>query len=112
MTVLTPELIEELAKTTNGFYSWDYVSQLASRVIELEAEHRWIPVSERLPEEDGYYNIAFSISNAKNITDIYYFKSDSKCKWYSDIYCRSVATFFDTVSHWQNTIKPPESEEE
>jgi hypothetical protein len=88
------------------------IEELRERLGELEAERRWIPVSARLPEEDGYYNIAFSISNAKNITDIYYFKSDSKYKWYSDVYCRSVATFFDTVSHWQNTIKPPESEEE
>ena len=90
----------------------DEFDHAEERIEELEQERRWIPVSERLPEEDGYYNIAFSISNAKNITDIYYFKSDSKYKWYSDIYCRSVATFFDTVSHWQNTIKPPESEEE
>jgi hypothetical protein len=55
MIVLTPELIEELAKTTNGFYSWDYVSQLASRVIELEEERRWIPVSDFIAKKGGVY---------------------------------------------------------
>ena len=104
------------AEKQTGWVKWlesvnvHLFNEQSKRIEELEQERRWIPVSERMPEEDGYYNIAFSISNAKNITDIYYFKSDSKCKWYSDIYCRSVATFFDTVSHWQNTIKPPESE--
>ena len=31
------------------------VSTLLSRIAELEAERRWIPVSERLPETDGQY---------------------------------------------------------
>ena len=42
MKPLTPEFLEELSKTKNGFYSWDYVARLASRVIKLEAERRWI----------------------------------------------------------------------
>ena len=50
MKPLTPEYLEELSKTKNGFYSWDYVAGLATRVIELEGLLRWIPVTERLPE--------------------------------------------------------------
>jgi len=38
MKELTPEYLEELAQTTNGFYSWDYVAGLATRVIELECQ--------------------------------------------------------------------------
>ena len=53
MIVLTPELIEELAKTTNGFYSWDYVSQLANRVIELEEELNGV-VSDLTLQASGY----------------------------------------------------------
>ena len=30
-------------------------AKLEARVEELEAQHRWIPVSERLPEKSGYY---------------------------------------------------------
>ena len=31
---------------------------LNARIAELEAERRWIPVSERLPEKDGYYLVS------------------------------------------------------
>ena len=40
MKPLTPEYLKELAKARNGFYSWDYVAGLSTRVIELEAERR------------------------------------------------------------------------
>ena len=29
----------------------EYIEKLESRIVELEAKQRWIPVSERLPEE-------------------------------------------------------------
>ena len=47
MKPLTPEFLEELSKTKNGFYSWDYVARLASRVVELEQEE------ERVCEWEG-----------------------------------------------------------
>ena len=31
----------------------DYINSLESRIAELEAERHWIPVSERLPEENA-----------------------------------------------------------
>lgn len=31
---------------------------LKLHIAELEAERRWIPVSERLPEKDGYYLVS------------------------------------------------------
>ena len=63
MIVLTPELIEELAKTTNGFYSWDYVSQLARRVIELEAEKEQVCEWEYTKEKDTEYSTLETYKN-------------------------------------------------
>ena len=34
------------------------IQKLNARIAELEAERRWIPVSERLPEKDGYYLVS------------------------------------------------------
>lgn len=39
MVELTPELIIELSKTRNGFYSWDYVAGLAAWILGVEAEN-------------------------------------------------------------------------
>ena len=46
-----------------------------------EAVQRWIPCSERLPNESGWYVI--SVVGFENITDVSYFYSD-EAKW-SDI---------------------------
>lgn len=119
MTEFTPEwiakvrlsshLIEPPAAEVIGELL-DEIQRLQSRVQELEAGQRWIPVSERLPEEDGYYYVAFTLSGAKYVTDIYYFKSDSKHKWYKDVSCRNIATFFDTVTHWTKRPQTPKEE--
>lgn len=34
------------------------LARLNERIAELEAAQRWIPVSERLPEKDGYYLVS------------------------------------------------------
>jgi len=46
MVELTPELIKDLSKTRNGFYSWDYVAGLAVWILGVEAEN------ERLAKEN------------------------------------------------------------
>ena len=101
MIVLTQELIEELANTENGFYSWDYVSQLARRVIELEEERRWIPVSERLPEDTMIYDVA--------IAD-YEYSWTGSCvfgKWIGESGKAILG-----VTHWKYRHQPPEREGE
>jgi len=46
--------------------------QLKARIAELEAQLRWIPVSERLPEEDGEYLIFWQCKHGKGIEiDVY-----------------------------------------
>jgi hypothetical protein len=107
---LSSHLIEPPAAEVIGELL-DEIQRLQSRIAELEAEQRWIPVSERLPEEDDYYYVAFSLSNMKNLTDIYYFKSDSKFKWFKDLFCRDIALFFDTVTHWKKQSQPPKMED-
>lgn len=39
MVELTPELIKDLSKTRNGFYSWDYVAGLAVWILGVEANN-------------------------------------------------------------------------
>jgi hypothetical protein len=45
--------LEALVNVSEGLYERIY--EQAARIAELEAERRWIPVSERLPETDGQY---------------------------------------------------------
>lgn len=49
--------IEELKAYHHGFtgYAGDFQQTIDNAIKALEQEPRWIPVSERLPEENGYY---------------------------------------------------------
>ena len=87
------------------------IENFRTRVQELEQERRWIAVSTRLPEEEDYYYVLFTLSGAEYVSDIYYFKPDTKYKWYQDCYCRKIATFFDTVTHWTTRPQPPKEGE-
>jgi len=60
---------EDLAKSWNTRPLED---ALQARIAELEAQLRWIPVSERLPEEDGEYLIFWQCKHGKGIEiDVY-----------------------------------------
>ncbi len=87
------------------------ISRLQARVQEFEQERRWIPTSERLPKDDGYYYVAFLISGKKYMTDIYYFKLNSEHKWYRDNVHFDVATFYDAVVYWTIRPQPPKDGE-
>ena len=52
-----PQLNVDLAQASmNAYNSESNVVKLTARIAELEAASRWIPVEERLPEEDSALN--------------------------------------------------------
>ena len=71
------------------------------RIEELQAERRWIPVSERLPEEDGYYIIAWKSSTWEKG------KLFSIQQFYKKEY-----GFNTKIKYWQPIPQPPEREGE
>lgn len=80
------------------------IERLRKRIAELEAERRWIPVSERLPEEDDNYLILAFIdgigeyySVAQYIEGFFFDEYDNKT---------------NDVDFWYPLPKPPESEGE
>ena len=103
------ELITSQAMTIDRLLG--EIGRLQKRVNGLEQERRWIPVSERLPENDSYYYVAFLVSGKKYITDIYYFKLNSEHKWYSNNVHFDIATFFDRVAYWTTRPQPPKDAE-
>lgn len=71
------------------------------RIAELEAERRWIPVSERLPERDGFYLV---LENVNQVAGYYHW-----CKvfgWNTD----GGRTNIQSVTHWMPLPEPPEVE--
>ena len=72
---------------------------LKSRIAELEAERRWIPVSERLPED---------------LQSIIVFTKDRKTYIirFLELYGREgFGSLSDIVTHWMPLPESPESEE-
>lgn len=80
------------------------------RIAELEEQQRWIPVSERLPEKDDYYSVAFRLPSNLYITDVYYYISATEYKWFTRNDAYRIATFFDRVTHWRPKPQPPKEE--
>ena len=75
--------------------SLEQYNDMAERLAELEwklgeAEQRWIPCSERLPNESGWYVI--SVVGFENITDVSYFYSD-EAKWSDVSHTQSVVAW-------------------
>ena len=106
---LDADMMITMADNSKGYI--DMIIELQARIKELEQERQWIPTSERLPKDDGYYYVAFLISGKKYMTDIYYFKSNSVFKWYRDNVHFDVATFYDMVAYWTTRPQPPKDAE-
>jgi len=103
---LNRKIANALGKKINENWSDipEIVVQLKQRIAELEQERRWIPVSERLPEEDDNYLILAFIdgigeyySVAQYIEGFFFDEYDNKT---------------NDVDFWYPLPKPPESEGE
>ena len=79
----------------------DHIERQAKRIAELEAERRWIPVGERLPEDTMIYDVA--------IAD-YEYSWTGSCvfgKWIGESGKAILG-----VTHWKYRHQPPEREGE
>jgi hypothetical protein len=70
---------------------------LLKRIAELEASHRWIPVSERLPEDAGQY-IVYVVPTTATYTDT---------RVYQCVYSWAGWHTKHDVTHWQPLPAPP-----
>jgi len=52
-------------------------ANLTARIAELEAERRWIPVGERLPEKSGWYRVGAINVYGQGYTDEIYFDANN-----------------------------------
>ena len=58
------------------------VAELEARLAELEEQLRWIPVSERLPEEEGWYYAGVLGRFGDHYThDVYFYAEDITFRW-------------------------------
>ena len=94
----TNDLIEELLMWRGR------AAELLDRIAELEAERRWIPVGERLPEDRVTILAAFN--NREILTAKYY-------KYYEGFgsvenYWRIEGWHSGNVTHWMPLPEPPE----
>ena len=71
-----------------------------ARIAELEAERRWIPVSERLPEGDAV--LVYRERGKSNIDIDWTFIEGGREYWYN--------SGLDNVTHWMPLPEPPEVE--
>ena len=76
----------------------EYIEKLESRIAELEAKQRWIPVSERLPEE---FTLVLTIGKDNLPVAAHV---DGK-NWYSSF------EYSLNVTHWMTLPEPPEESE-
>ena len=75
------------------------VRELESENARLKDAQRWIPVSERLPERDGFYLV---LENVNQVAGYYHW-----CKvfgWNTD----GGRTNIQSVTHWMPLPEPPE----
>jgi len=77
------------------------INELKAEIDRLKSERRWIPVSERLPNRDGFYLI---LENVNQVAGYYHW-----CKqfgWNTD----GGRIHIQTVTHWMPLPTPPEDE--
>jgi len=89
------------------------IQKLQARIAELEAERRWIPVSERLPDPN-YEDLVF-VRTVDDLDDpriygvgygSYYMGKDNIPAWSLDF-----DAYGNIVTHWMPIPEPPEVKE-
>ena len=69
-------------------------------INEQPAVNRWIPCSERMPEQEGFYLVYFTFKDGTHATDITYINTA-----YISTGCLS-----RSITHWMPLPEPPEKE--
>lgn len=110
------ELVKRLRETSCGAEDtlwWQAADAIEELICEVADEHnarldaeerqRWIPVTERLPEEAGYYITVFSKGEVGQ--NLYMTFADRSGKWYQN------SEDTGKVTHWMPLPTPPKAEE-
>ena len=71
------------------------------RIAELEEQRRWIPVTERLPDKDGFYIVVMN-GDIWGEPDVW---SSTACGFYDGRWDEDGAT----ISHWMPLPEPPKN---
>lgn len=111
------EILKELPDRIFGVImpnekSYDYKGALNFATKQLEAD-RWIPVSERLPNTLGVYNVARKITEGETnyvISTACYF--DGQDTWHDDNRVNHDRPYITDVIAWKSKPEPYESEAE
>ena len=101
----SPEHLAEIIRNTR--HERD---SLKLRVQEMEEQQRWIPVSENLPKEYGYYFAGYWFYKQFVYERLYFLKND-KYKWYKTFVCDDLAIMCDKITHWRYLPQPPKDGE-
>ena len=85
--------------------------KLESRIAELEAERRWIPVGERLPEDGESVLIAVDSAFAPycHVYEAFHHSAATQWATANGLYFHGVE--YARVTHWMPLPEPPEVKE-
>ena len=93
------------------------VERLTARAEKAEAENRWIPVSEKLPEQDGSYLVIDESGNMFNSTFDGGCGDNGEFGEWSAIYDQHTLGYLDSewnsysgITHWRPLPEPPKGE--
>lgn len=78
------------------------IKRLRKRIAELEVERRWIPVSEREPEENRYV----LVTDGKQVFEAKCYKKYDELKWVWQGY-----DIDENITHWMLKPQPPQDGE-
>ena len=95
-----------------GYIDHDLIARMQCRVIDIpsaQSEQRWIPCSERLPEDNGNYLVTYIYKDDEKGTDEPYAISDMFLPW-KGAFATEEPT--DKAQAWMPLPDPWEEEDE
>lgn len=103
--------IEPLAfsEYENGLYDkWEEDVEALMKLPSAQSEQRWIPVSERLPEEEGWYLVTvhpdYIVPDSMHTDSLYWLDG----KWWFYDYDARTAVWLDPIIAWMPLPEPYE----
>lgn len=104
-----PKRIAAVILPSDRFF--DYKEALIYAISHLEAD-RWIPITEKLPNTLGVYNVTRKLKEGETIyfiSDASYF--DGQNTWHADTGINHGRPYLTDVIAWKHLPKPYESED-
>ena len=102
-------LYDKAARAQDHSYA-RMLNMTAKRLKELDEKQRWIPVTERLPKEDGSYLVR-TASGTVTTARFYAFKSFPANKYLPAIHRNAAWQSNRNVTHWMPLPEPPKEVE-